>query len=131
LPVERIPAAEFVVIRQTVADFAMTSIPAGGADGAPPAKVELFSGGDPDRGEFPEFSDFAVLELPDRPSPRGLVRILCSISTGRYRLLMRDAVRPAALLNHFLLPPYALTAASDRCVTYAANDTRTRRAGDR
>jgi hypothetical protein len=85
------------------------------------AKRLLFQGGDPDAHEFPQFTDFAVLQFPNSPPQPGIVRILCNLATSRHRVLMRSADTRVVLLNHYLLPGLTL-GLSDTSATYSAED---------
>jgi hypothetical protein len=84
-------------------------------------KTEMFRRGDPDRAEFSEFTDFAILQCPGRSPECGFVRILCHVQTRQCRLLMRNAACTATLLNHFLLPGVALFV-QESSVSYTVHD---------
>jgi hypothetical protein len=84
-------------------------------------KARLFCDGDPERQEYSEFTDFGILQLPDRAPELGIVRLLRHLETGRHRLIMRHPSRPSALLNHFVVPGISLSVSGDR-VSYIAED---------
>jgi hypothetical protein len=67
------------------------------------SKLKVFQHGNPDSQEFPEFSDFAHLEVAGCATRWGAVRILFSPETERYRILMRGEGN-AVLVNHYALP---------------------------
>jgi hypothetical protein len=79
------------------------------------SKLKVFQHGNPDSEEFPEFSDFARLEVAGGATRWGVVRILCSPETERYRVLMRGEGN-AVLVNHYALPVQAI--ASSEAFSY-------------
>jgi hypothetical protein len=81
----------------------------------------LFGDGDPDRDEFSDFSDYTILQLPDKSPEGGVARILCSSLTRQCRLLMRNATCSSILLNHFLLPGLTLCVLGNS-VNYTTED---------
>jgi hypothetical protein len=83
--------------------------------------MTYFHDGDPDRDDFADFTDFAILQVPDKAPRAGLVRILWNVQNRRYRLVMRDGSCSALLLNHFLLPGLMLTI-SGSSVAYTTED---------
>jgi hypothetical protein len=93
----------------------------GGFEDSEDVLRQLFRNGDPDRDEFSELTDFALVRLPDRPPEGGAVRILCHLVNHRYRLVMRNGTSTMTLLNHFVLPGTAVAAAG-QSVAYVADD---------
>jgi hypothetical protein len=91
----------------------------GDAEGVREAKRMLLRDGCGAGSEYPELTEFAILDLPDFRPRGGVLRILCHFETRRSRLVMLD--HSTTLLDHYLMPQLSLGLAGNSA-SYTAHD---------